>query len=443
MKRSGGYRLPGCSAIALAAATLLAPLPAIAGSTSYENAFQRRVSDAGSRDALDGFVVEAVRQGQYDQALSTLEETLLRNPDDLAARLALARIYYQIGSYDLAEAHLDQAAMTAGFEQYEREIAALRARIERGLAGYQTHLAVSAGGEYESVDLVELPSMQSDGQVLFYPYAMINGGVIRHLDTASRDELRLSGTAKFERGLGDPEFLANLEAFDHYMFKGQATYSKGLPDIIDTLRFELSGYGLAETYGGGRELREIGTETALIVQPTVESQIRLYAGYGWLGNSQGLYGEQRVRYGADGDLRIAPGVALGVHVSGYQEWGTAPVNFLGGDGGYAAQGFQAGASVSHLLHVFEDGRSWIQEAGAAYSHERILDYATFSSGIAGMADRDRWELYWNYSVQIVTRTELDFGVSYGEDRITDTSFFSNDRTSKYWRVKAGLTYRFD
>ncbi|GAB4355586.1 MAG: hypothetical protein Kow0026_14850 [Oricola sp.] len=445
MKRSGGNRCwPAGDRIALAGlvAAALAPAPAMAGSASYQDAFERRVSDPGGSGTLERFAVEAARQGQYDQALSTLEEALLRNPDDLQARLALARLYFQIGSYDLAAAHLDQAALTPGFDQYAREVAALRARIERGVAGVETELAVSAGGAYESAGVAQV-FVPDDGKALFSPYSLIEGRITRRLDTASRDELRLGGTAQYDVSVADTDFGGELEDFRHYKVRGEATFSKGLPDIIDTLRLDLSGYGLAENYGEGRTLQELGAEAALSFQPTVESRITAHAGYGWLGNSQDLYGDTRVRYGLKGDVRVMPGVALGGHVSGYTEWGTAPLNFATGSAAYTAHGIEAGASVAHLLHVFADGRSWVQEAGANYSHERILDYGSLSGGTASMADRDRWEIFWNHTVQIVTRTELDFGVSYGEDRITGTPFGALNRSSHAWSVKAGLTYRFN
>ena len=443
MKRSGGYRcLSGRRAAAIAAAALWSAMPARADSISYSDAFDRRVSEIGNRAALDPFAAKAARSGQYDQALSTLEEILLRDPDDLGARLALARIYFQIGSYDMAAAHLDQAAMTAGFEQFEREIAALRARVDRALAGYQTYLSVSAGGAYESVDLSQV-SAAPDEKAQASPYAMIDGGIIRHLDTAGRDELRFGGTAQYDVSIADTDLAGELEDYGHYKLHAAATYSKGLPDIIDTLRVEVSGYGLAENYGGGQQLRELGAETALSFQPTVESRLTAHVGYGWLGGSQDLYGDGRVRYGLKGDLRVMPGVALGAYVNGYHEWGAAPFPFVGGSSGYMAQGVQTGISAAHLLHVFADGRSWVHEIGAGFSHERILDHGSFSGLVSSMADRDRWEIFWNHTVQIVTRTELDFGVSYGEDRISDTSLSSADRSSRVWNVRAGLTYRFN
>ena len=130
---------------------VLAGAQAAADEFSYNNAFDLRVTDIGSRTALDRFVIEAVNQGQYDQALSTLEEVILRNPADIGARIALARIYYQISSYDLAAAHIEQALLTAGWEAFEKEIEALKAKIERAQSGWEYILTISGGVDYKNV----------------------------------------------------------------------------------------------------------------------------------------------------------------------------------------------------------------------------------------------------------------------------------------------------
>ncbi|QKV17163.1 tetratricopeptide repeat protein [Oricola thermophila] len=444
MRRSGGYcRLPGCGLFALAAAVMPVSLPAEAGSASYEDAFERRVSNAGDRDALDAFVAEAAGRGQYDQALSTLEEVLLRDPDDLRARLALARIYFQIGSFDMAAAHVEQAELTAGAEQFARQIAELRGRIERALAGYEVGLAITSGVEYNS-QTVTMPALASkDGASGFGPYAMIEGHLIRHLDTASRDELRFGGFAKYNRVLGDTDYDGVLDEFDQYALRAEATYSKGLPDIIDTLRLDLSVYGQAKNYGDERDLREYGTEARLSFQPTVESRLGVHAGYGWLGKSNGIYGERRVNYGLNGEIRVAPGVAIGAHVTGYTEWGTAPYMFVGGGQDYTENGYEVGASVAHLLHVFDDGRSWVQEAGGSYSHARILDHGALTGFFAAMANQDRWDIFWNHTVQIATHADFSFGVSYGHEEISDTVAPIDGRVGDSWSVRTGLTFRFN
>jgi tetratricopeptide (TPR) repeat protein len=448
MKRINRFRHLSWHAFAAvpAVALLLPAIPALADSISYHNAFEHRVSDTGDRASLDNFVVEAARRGQYDQALSTLEEIIFRTPNDLGARLALARIYYQIADYDTAAAHLEQALLTPGWEDFAKEIEELKARVERGQRGLEIRMAVTAGGAYENTTQNVGLSGPNDSEELTSPYGEIEGVIIRDLQTATRDEIRFGGALFYGRSLGDPDFLGSLSAIDAHTGHFDVTYSKGLPDIIDTLRLDVTGYGRFQTYGGGRDLQEYGAETVVSVQPTVESQIKAHLGYGWLGNSHGLYSDRRMRAALTGDLRIAPGVAVGAHVSGYYDWGTTPLAFTDGSFDFNAHGVEVGASVSHLLHVFADGRSWVHEAGVRYSRERILDYASVTSlgsPNADLADREAWEIFWNHTVQIATHVELGFGVSYGEEKLTDTVFPSVDRSGETWGAKAGLTYRFN
>ncbi|MFZ2101896.1 MAG: tetratricopeptide repeat protein [Oricola sp.] len=437
-----GLSLRGVAAIS--AAMLMQAVPAVADS-SYMNAFESRVSEIGNRGALETFVLEAVKQGQYDQALSTLEEILMRNPNDLGARIAMARIYYQIGSYDIAAAHLEEAMLTPGWEGFSEQIDGLKAKVDRGQKGIEIRMAVSAGVEYQRETQDVALILLHDEKELVSPYGEIEGVITRDLGTASRDEISVGGSIRYARDFVDLNFNGILEPIDVTGGRFDITYSKGLPDIIDTLRLDVSGYGLIQGYGGGRQLEDYGVETALTVQPTVESRIRTFASYGWLGNSQGLYGNSRVRGGVEGNLRLVAGLAVGTRFSAYSEWGTAPLAFPDGSFDYNAHGWDAAASVSHLLHVFADGRSWTHEAGARYSQERILDYSSLVGMAAAgdMINRDAWEVFWNHSVQIATRAEFNFGVSYGREKITDSGIFSYDRNNESWGVKAGLTYRYN
>jgi hypothetical protein len=88
----------------------------------------------------------------------------------------------------------------------------------------------------------------------------------------------------------------------------------------------------------------------------------------------------------------------------------------------------------------------VHEAGVRYSRERILDYTSVTSlgsPNADLADREAWEIFWNHTVQIATHVELGFGVSYGEEKLTDTVLPSVDRSGETWGARAGLTYRFN
>lgn len=426
----------------------LSSLPASANEFSYNNAFDLRVTDIGSRTALDSFVVEAVRQGQYDQALSTLEEIILRNPSDIGARIALARVYYQISSYDLAAAHIEQALLTAGWEAFQKEIEELKAKIDRAQSGWDYILTVSGGVDYKKVSqtIFDGSTTKADASITA-PYGMVNGVVIHDLETASADEIRVGGVFRYIRNVGDLDFDTNYENFDHYKGKAYVTYSKGLPDLIDTLRVDLTGYAQFDRQDSARQIDTYGVKTQVSVRPSVESQLWAFIDYGWQGSSQDYYTEHRLTYGIQGEYRIAPGVALGAYLSASREWGEAPDGyaFPSGETAFETDGYEVGASVSHLLWIFEDGRSWTHEAGVRYTDGNVFDYALINdllfSSTAGLIDRSAWEVFWNHTVQIRTDTLLDFGVYYGEAEYSGSSF-TYDRDSDYWGVKGGLTFQF-
>ena len=427
---------------------VLAGAPAAADEASYSNAFDLRVTDIGSRTALDRFVVEAVNQGQYDQALSTLEEVILRNPADIGARIALARIYYQISSYDLAAAHIEQALLTAGWEAFEKEIEALKAKIERAQSGWEYIFTISGGVDYKSVTETVYTFIGPDenGGSGTVPYGMIDGVVIRDLETASNDEIRFGGMIRYIRNVGDADFDNTYDQFDQFKGRAYATYSKGLPDIIDTLRVDITTYAEFDRQDSFRQINTYGVKAQASVRPTVESQLWAFVNYGWLGSSQDYYTDHRLTYGVQGEYRIAPGIAIGAHASGYHDWGESPFGFpfLSGGSDFETSGYEVGASVSHLLWVFEDGRSWVHEAGGRYTSGTVLDYSVYPHLIlpASLVDRDAWELFWNHTVQVRTDTVLDFGVYYGEADFSnsDASF---DRESEYWGIKGGLTFQIN
>lgn len=429
---------------------LFVSAPAGADDFSYNNAFDLRVTDIGSRTALDGFVVEAVRQGQYDQALSTLEEVILRNPSDIGARIALARVYYQISSYDLAAAHLEQALLTAGWEAFQKEIEELKAKIERGQSGWDYILTVSGGVDYKKVSQTVYtgpPATDADSSITA-PFGMINGVIIRDLETASSDEIRLGGVFRYVRGIGDTDFDNVYDEFDKYKGSAYVTYSKGLPDLIDTLRVDLTGYADFDRLDNVRQVETYGVKTQVSIRPTVESQLWAFVDYGWHGNSRNYYTDQSLRYGIQGELRVAPGVSIGVFVSAHHGWGTSPEPFtlFGSDFDFETYSREYGASISHLLWVFEDGRSWSHEAGGRYATGDLLDYSSLVDDAffdqASLIDRSAWEVFWNHTVQIRTDTVLDFGVYYGEAEFSN-SMVSFDRDTEYWGVKGGLSFQFN
>ena len=83
--------------------------------------------------------------------------------------------------------------------------------------------------------------------------------------------------------LADIDFDSDFERFDTAQGYGAITLSKGLPDLIDTLRLDVSGFGEIADLGAGRLLRELGVRTRLGMRPTVETilYIRILIIHGW------------------------------------------------------------------------------------------------------------------------------------------------------------------
>ncbi len=106
----------------LALAIVLAPLAAVGQSlTDGERAslqaqkaalFQKTLSNPDNLDAAFAYADVAVRLGDYEAAVGTLERMLLFNPNLAQLQLDLGALYFRMGSYDLARAYLDKAAAT-------------------------------------------------------------------------------------------------------------------------------------------------------------------------------------------------------------------------------------------------------------------------------------------------------------------------------------------
>ncbi|TIM84966.1 MAG: tetratricopeptide repeat protein, partial [Mesorhizobium sp.] len=69
---------------------------------AYDDAFSARIANPTDNGALAQFVTVAVNAGQYDQAISSIEQYLIKHPRDARARLSASRLYYHVGSYELA-----------------------------------------------------------------------------------------------------------------------------------------------------------------------------------------------------------------------------------------------------------------------------------------------------------------------------------------------------
>src|ERR1700754_3399877 len=111
---------------------------------AYDDAFSARIASPADNGTLAQFVTVAVNAGQYDQAISSIEQYLIKYPRDARARLAASRLYYHVGSYELARRQvqygIEVGGLTAGEQQ---EAVRLLARIERALRGVTWELSLT------------------------------------------------------------------------------------------------------------------------------------------------------------------------------------------------------------------------------------------------------------------------------------------------------------
>lgn len=404
----------------------------------YDAAFEERYSDFSNRDVLDNFSSTAVRAGQYDQALSTLEQVIFEEPNDIDARISIARIYYHVGSFDLALGHVNEALALAAGTAFEAEVLELQKLINKANNGVRAYLDVTLGGEYDWVRTETLTGTTKHDGATGGVY--LDGIVEFDLNTASRDIITLAGGGSYVASLADVDFDADYETFSAGAGYAAITYSKGLPDIIDTLRVDVSAYGEIGEQGNDRIKRELGVRSRISVRPSVETALYADFGYAWLDGSSNLFVDRKYEYGVGIQHRFAPGWSAAAYIGREHTEGYVPAVPFGGDLTYSVESTKVDASLTHLLHVFEDGRSWFQRLSAGYVTGDILDYATVDDFTPLTTSRDAWRINWDHTVQTSTNGQVQFGVGYtyaitGADTVSETE-------SGSWNVRALYTYRF-
>ncbi|MER8441139.1 tetratricopeptide repeat protein, partial [Mesorhizobium sp. M1393] len=134
----------GCAAALLCSGAL--PAGAQGLFSAYDDAFSARIASPADNGTLAQFVTVAVNAGQYDQAISSIEQYLIKYPRDARARLAASRLYYHVGSYELARRQV-QYGIEVGDLPADEQLEAVRllARIERALRGVTWELALTGG----------------------------------------------------------------------------------------------------------------------------------------------------------------------------------------------------------------------------------------------------------------------------------------------------------
>lgn len=419
--------------------TMATVSPALAAGT-YDASFDSRYSNFSDRQTLNSFSDTAIGAGQYDQALSTLEQIIFAEPNDIEARISIARIYYHVGSFDLALGHVNEALALGQGSSFELEIIELKKLIEKAASGVRAYLDVTVGADYSwhNVQPKFFPEVNESGAGA---NVFLDGIVEFDLNTASRDLVTLAGGASYFRSFSDIDFDTDFERFDTSHGYGAITLSKGLPDLIDTLRLDVSGFGEIGELGAGRQLRELGVRTRLGMRPTVETILYADFNYSWLGESTGLFADHDYKYGVGAQYRFAPGWTAAAYLGRTDRQGYVPASsILGSDLNYDVVSSEIEASLTHLLFVFNDGRSWFQRLSGRYIDGDILDYRTVDALSPTTVPRREWQINWDHTVQTSTNGQLQIGAGY-KNAIVNGGGFDETKTNAV-TVRALYTHRF-
>lgn len=393
-------------------AVLLLSLAGFAGgggarAAGLDDAFALRYDNPEDVFALGSFVTRAVEDGQYDQAISTLEEHLVRYPNDGRARLGVARLYANVGSWDLAREQARAALESGQLSAAEgAEATALARRADQAANGVEWFVDVGGGAEFTRLD-VDTDTLSWRDRSYAGGYGKAAGAVRFDLGTPRGDAIILSADGRVVRRYEDA-FLGSgplagvadgrtVTAFDGRM---SAIYDIGLPvTAIDAARLQFGATGEYATMHPGIVVRSVGGVARAVLQPTVDTRLHAEYAYEDLSASTGITADKRHRFEIGASLRLEGNHIIAVSARGSYEYA-----------GSARAGMIEEAEISYA------GIMPIRPFGAAWSHEISVSgghFTTFGSppGPAVALSGDIWRAEWAHVFQIDNRNRIELTYS--------------------------------
>lgn len=393
----------------LLAGGIIGPASAQSFESKYQDAFARRVGNPGNTSALSDFVRVAVEAGQYDQALSTIEEHLISYPLDPKAHLIAARLYHNVGSRELAARHveiaLDIGTLDASDESSARR---LQAKIERSLAGISGFLDLTTGVRSETIDFQ--PTAPWTDRTDVNPFFVATAQVRFDLETSTNNAILAFGQFTARRRFGDFNFDGIGGVYYAPQGRAGVTLDIGLPtELIPTLRAQVTGYADYEAFDFGLYRSAYGGTARLTAAPTANTFVYAEGGYAWLGASDTLlFEDERYTFEAGLTWRVFNSHTLGFAGRGY-------IDRVQGFG-EVAHLYEAELSYAGQVKAFENGAVWTQSAGVAIADIQVSNFAL---GPAFPFFGGYWRTYWAHSLQIDDISRIDLDLSYRETEFTN------------------------
>jgi tetratricopeptide (TPR) repeat protein len=426
-----------------AAAGLLLAVTGMSGvakADNYPALFDQRYSAPEDISVLGSFVAKAVEVGQYDQAISTLEQHLVKYPRDARAKYTLAKVYANTGSWELVKRNATDALEIGDLTPEEtRDAEALIARANNSLAGFEWALDATVGIKSTWLDTDEANAGTGwrDRQD-WNPYFAANGSLRIDLNTPLNDALIVSSGVLFERRYEDinqgnfnpfPDF-SNGGVYLHNRGYVAMTLDKGIETTtLDALRLQVGVFGNWRTLNPSVHDAALGTVLRLIIQPTVDMTAFVEGKYSALFPSENLAADHRFEAAAGFTRRLSYEHSVGMAARYIHEIT---------DGGITvADQREVELRYSGLVPHRPFDTLWTQQAGVAFGDFETRDASSLAFFVPDPAEGHYWKANWTHTFQIDGYNSI--AVSYEFKRTDFTEgffFFDND----YSTHSVGVSY---
>ena len=389
--------------------------PAAVSASDFDDVFRERYDSPEDVGVLGRFVSKAVEVGQYDQAISTLEQHLIKYPRDARARLNLASVYTNTGSWELAARNLEIALSVGDLSPEEtKQAEALAAKVKGALSGFEWVLDMTVGIRSKWLDVEQERTEWKDRQD-WNPFAAVNTALKIDLDTPLNDVLVVSASGLVERryedinqGTGDPfdGFDLTNGIYAHHRGRIAFTLDKGVPVVeLDAMRVQISAFGQFRTYNPSVSEVALGTSVRTIVQPSVDTSFYGEVSYANLSQSSNLSSEHRFGAEAGASRRLTAEHTIGM-AARYQREMT--------DGGTTVNR-QREIELNYagvLPQVF--GALWTHQVAGAIGDFSSRDGA-FNPAFATAGTGTYWRASWDHAFHLDGYNRINLGYAVHEN----------------------------
>jgi hypothetical protein len=413
----------------------------------YSSLFEQRYASPEDVGVLGQFVSKAVEVGQYDQAISTLEQHLVKYPRDARAKYSLAKIYANVGSWELAKRNAEDALETGDLGPEEaRDAERLLARANNSLAGFEWALDITTGvkSTWLDTDAANPGSGWRDRQD-WNPFIASNGSLRIDLDTPLDDALIMSGGVLFERRYEDINqgnlnpFLGPVTGGTYLHNRGYvaATLDKGIETTaLDALRVQISAFGNWKTLNPSVHDAALGTSIRLIIQPAVDMSAYIEGQYSNLFPSVNLAADHRFQASAGFTKRLSHEHAVGMSARFIHE--------MRDDTIMVAEQREVEVSYAGLIPYRPFNGIWTQRISLAAGDFEARDAASLQFFVPIAAEGRYIKTNWTHTFQLDGHNSFDVFYEFKRYDFTKGFFFDNNFNTfdnDYSTHSVGVSYK--